>query len=288
MGNGGILKMRQYAIIAASALGLILMFQNCGGPVAFEQDMTKLGSLGVCNGISCDLDPLTDKPAVTTILIALGDEAESQLVVSGASSQLIAETVIRYSSPKNNPKILLVRDSNTGSEDPEDTEFIRRLLSRYDVTFIQASSMGLTAEDLEGYDLIWFNNPGHPMANVESRDALMAFKGAVVLQGDDLARGGGAGFSMTDLTGLTFVDNGTSVTCDGKAWAIDNNTAEQYQVTLDVAKIPGADSNTIEFKYGNDIDNAVAARADLEVLAYAKGSPSTCTERRPAIVRWTK
>lgn len=287
MGNGGILRMRQYAIIAASALGLILMFQNCGSPVAFEQDMTKLGSLGVCNGISCDLDPLTDKPAVTTILIALGDEAESQLVVSGASSQLIAETVIRYSSPKNNPKILLVRDSNTGSEDPEDTEFIKNLLSRYNVTFMQAPNMGLTIDDLEGYDLVWFNNPGHPLANVESRNALMEFKGAVVLQGDDLAQGGGS-FPMTDLTGLSFIDNGTSVTCDGTSYMIDNNTSEQYEVTLDAAKIPGADSSTIQFKYGNDIDNAVAARADLEVLAYAKGSLASCTEQRPAIVRWTK
>lgn len=284
--SGGNLKMRQRTVIALCALVVGLMFQNCGSPVAFQVDATKLGSLGVCNGVSCDLDPLTDKPAVTTILIALGDEANDQLVVKGASSQLIAETVIRYTSPKNNPKVLLVQDRNIGGEDPEDTIWMQRRLSRYNVTYMEEPVGGLTASDVEGYDVVWFNNPGHSMSQVATRDTLMAFKGAVVLQGDDLTRG--AGFELEDLTGLRAVDNGTSVVCDGTSYAIDNNTANQYEVTLDAQKIPGADSSTISFQYGNDIDMSEIIRPDLEVLAWAKGSPATCTEQRPAIVRWTK
>ncbi len=278
--------MRQLAVIFSCLLVVGLMFQNCGSPVQFAVDQSKLGTLGVCNGISCDLDPLTEKPAVTTILIALGDEANDQLVVNGASSQLIAETVIRYTSPQRNPKILLVRDFNTGGEDPEDTTYIQTLLSRYNVTFKQEPEGGLVAADLQGFDLIWFNNPGHQMSHVETRDALLNFSGAVVIQGDDLTHGNG--FSMEALTGLKAIDNGASVTCDGTSYQIDNNTGAQYSVTLDASKIPGADSSTISFQYGNDLDMSEIIRADLEVLAWAKGSPATCTERRPAIVRWTK
>lgn len=278
--------MRQLTVIFSCLLLVGLMFQNCGSPVRFAVDAPKLGSLGVCNGISCELDPLTTKPAVTTILIALGDEANDQLVVNGASSQLVAETVIRYSSPKNNPKILLVQDFNIGAEDPEDTIWMQRRLSRYDVTYLQETSAGLSPSDLQGYDVVWFNNPGHQMSNEATRDALLNFSGAVVIQGDDLTRGNG--FSMEALTGLKYIDNGTSVTCDGTAYAIDNNTGAQYSVTLDSSKIPGADSATISFQYGNDIDMSEILRPDLEVLAWAKGSPTECTDQRPAIVRWTK
>ena len=93
-------------------------------------------SLGVCSGVSCSLTPLTNKPAVTTILLALGDEANNQLVINGNSSQLIAETIIRYSSPVSNPKILVVQDHNIGGEDPEDTIYIvKNLLARYNPRF---------------------------------------------------------------------------------------------------------------------------------------------------------
>ena len=278
--------MRQFAILAVVAVVLGLFFQNCGSEVAFQMDPSRLGTLGVCNGVSCDLDPLTDKPAVTTILIALGDEANDQLVVKGASSQLIAETVIRYTSPKNNPKILLVQDYNIGAEDPEDTIWMQKRLSRYDVTYLQEPATGLSLNDLQGYDVVWFNNPGHQMSNQSTRDALMSFSGAVVIQGDDLTRGNG--FSLEELTGLKPIDNGTSVVCGDQTYAIDNNSAHQYDVTLDPAKIPGADESTISFKYGNDIDLSEIIRADLEVLAWAKGSPDGCVDQRPAIVRWTK
>lgn len=278
--------MRQLAVAFSCLLVVGLLFQNCGSPVKFGVDESKLGTLGVCDGISCDLEPLTDKPAVTTILIALGDEANDQLVVNGASSQLIAETVIRYTSPQNNPKILLVRDSNTGGEDPEDTQYIERLLSRYNVTFLQEPSGGLSPADLEGYDLIWFNNPGHQMSQVETFNALLNFAGAVVMQGDDLTRGNG--FEMGALTGLRHVDNGATLTCAGTIHSIDNNSGAQYNVTLDSTKIPGADASTISFQYGNDIDMSEIIREDLEVLAWAKASPAECTSQRPGIVRWTK
>lgn len=275
---------KRSVFVLSFAIAFVFLFQNCS-KVNFSQDPS-FGKLDVCNGISCDLDPLTDKVAVTTILLALGDEHNNQLVVSGASSQLIAESVIRYTSPKKNPKILLVKDYNTAGEDPEDTTYIHQLLNRYDVTYLEEPAGGIQASDLQGYDLVWWNNPGHPMNSQASRDALINFAGAVVMQGDDLTNGNG--FSLEPLTGLQPIDNGTSVTCGADSFHIDNNTGEQYVVTLDPMKIPGANASTIQFHYGNDIDNSSVAKNGLEVLAMAKASPSQCTEERPAIVRYTK
>jgi hypothetical protein len=269
-------------------LGLTLSFQNCS-KVNFQDtpDLKSVGQLGVCEGISCDLDPLTSKPAVTTILLALGDEANAQLVVNGASSQLIAETVVRYTTPKTNPKILFIHDSGSTGESASDTTYVKeQLLGRYDVTLLKESSEGTKIEELEGYDIVWINNPGYPMGSKNTRDALLAFKGGVVIQGDDMSRGNG--FDLEALTGLKYVDNGTSVRCEGKDYGHDGNAGEQYRVSLAPDKIPGADASTIEFRYGNDIDNTTPARADLEILAVAKGGPEVCTELRPAIVRYLK
>jgi hypothetical protein len=125
------------------------------------------------------------------------------------------------------------------------------------------------------------------MGSEKSRDALARFKGGVILQGDDLAQGNG--FSTESLTGLKFVDNGTSVQCDdGQNYPHDNNSGYKFRVNLDASKIPGASDAMIAFQYGNDIDNTVVARADLEVLASAMGGPASCTKSRPAIVRYQK
>ena len=268
-------------------LSTLIMLTTACGKVGFDQSSSSVGSLGVCAGISCDLTPLTTRPGVVTILMAIGDQVDSQLVVKAASSQLIAETVVRYASPKPSPRILVVIDAGAGSESKEDSVYVaKNLLARYDVRLITETSAGLSAADLNGYDLIWFNNPGAPMSNVRSRDALIAFKGGVIMQGDDL--GYGVDFDNSALTGLKFLDNGTSVTCGGTNYAIDNNAAYQYRVSLDATKIPGANASEIGFVYGNDIDNTVPARADLEVLAQARGPVDSCSQTRPAIVRYLK
>lgn len=278
---------KTFAGIGLITLFIMTAFQNCS-QVGFEDKHQDLqGRLGVCSGTSCELTPLTANPAVTTILMALGEQYNSQLEIAGASSQLIAETVVRYSSPKNNPKILLVEDSNTGGENPEDTVYARDvLLGRYNVTSITIPASGLTEADVAGYDLIWFNNPGHPMGAQQTRETLLAFKGAVVLQGDDLSRG--ASFDLEALTGLHHIDNGTSVNCGGTEYPHDNSVGEQFRVSLVAAKFTGISSSLIDFRYGNDIDNTSAARSDLEVLATAVGGPSACSEQRPAIVRYLK
>ncbi len=274
------------AFVAVSAVAVLMFFQNCSQPGMIIKDPDN--KLSVCQGVSCTLDPLTDKPAVTTILLALGDKANKQLVVNGVSSQLIAETVIRYTSPKNDPKILLVQDYNIYGESPEDTVYIKDvLLKRYNVSFIVEGKNGLTSKDVEGYDLIWFNNPGHPMSSKNTMDILMAFPGAVVLQGDDLSQG--SNFSLEPLTGLKHIDNGTEVICNGKKYYHNDNNGEQFRVSLNATAFPqNTDATAINFRYGNDIDKTVVTKSSVEVIAVAKGGPSACTEERPAIVRYTK
>lgn len=278
-------------LFALLGLSTILAFQNCANP-KMEFAEAKLGSLGVCQGVSCDLTPLTFVPAVTTVLIALGDESDNQLVVDGASSQLIAETVVRYSSPVANPKILLVIDAGAGSESAVDTAYARDvLLKRYNVTVLREPDSGLQLSAIQDYDLIWHNNPGAPMRSRSTMNAYVSFKGGVILQGDDLTWGmDSAGqFTLEKLTGLRHVDNGASVICDdGRTYSHDNNGGEKYRVTMDAGKITGDSTNQIQFRYGNDIDNSEPARSDLQVLAYAQGGPSSCSVKRPAIVRYEK
>ncbi len=205
----------------------------------------------------------------------------------GSAAQLIAEAIVRYTTPVNNPKILLVKDHNSGDESSEDTLYVRdSLLRRYDVTFFEEPSGGLSEADTEGYDLIWLNNPGNPMGSEVTKQRLLSLAGGVVLQGDDLSRG--EGFNVEDLTGLEHVDNGTEVRCAGRDYNHNNNNGEQYRLVLDPAKIPGVDDSTLRFEYGNDIDNTRVLRDDLEVLAYAVGGPKECIEERPAIVRYFK
>lgn len=278
-------------MIFLSATAVLIGFQNCGNDVAFTEKISNLGSLGVCSGVSCDLTPLTATPAVVTILMALGDQANSQLVVKGASAQLIAETVVRYASPENDPKVLLVKDRARGTESASDSDYAKDvLLARYQVTQIEEPVGGLLDSDVSGYDLIWFNNPGTPMGLAVSRDTLIRFRGGVIMQGDDLAHGStsGTAFSMEALTGLRFIDNGTDVTCAGVKYNHNDNNGEKFRVSLDPTKIPGANAATIAFEYGNDIDTTEVSRPGLEVVAYAQGGPAACTEKRPAIVRYLK
>lgn len=278
-------------------LSTILLFQNCS-----KVNMTDLTTGNIdqkseasqdsadlvvpCQGISCELTPLTNKPAVSTILLTLGDKSNSSLVINGASSQLIAETMIRSSSPVNNPKILAVFDNKNGGEDIEDISYVTDvLLSRYNVSVLHTST--LSANDVHGYDLIWYNNPGHPMGSKQTLETLLAFPGGIILQGDDLSRGveDGKSFSLEALTGLKYLDNGTNVVCDGKSFGHDNNSGYKYRVSLDSSRIQGENASVLNFQYGNDIDRTSVLAPDLEVIATAVGGAENCTDQRPAIVR---
>lgn len=267
-------------VTALTAIG----FQNCERAkfTSVQDSFSVIGLAVPCpNGQSCSLNPLTYKPGITTILLALGDQNNQKLVGNPVSNQFLAESVIRFSSPKKDPKILIVKAINHHGEDPEDTLYIQSLLSRYQTTVVAEPSSGLKPDSTQGFDLIWFNNPGYPFSSKVSFDTLMAFEGGVVLQGDDLSRA--ETFSMTPLTGLTHIDNGTSVKCGNNTYPHDNNSGYQYRVGLNPEHVQGLDEADITFRYGNDIDNTVVAEPEIIVLAYARGGPADCVEPRPVV-----
>lgn len=279
-GNMGWGNLRLAMVIGTCGV-IAAVFQNCTNAKFQMIDDDSVARL--CGTQSCSLNPLTKKPAVTTILLALGDEANSKLVGNPVSNQYLAETVIRFSTPQINPKILIVRALNNHGEDPEDTVYIQNLLKRYSADLINEPASGIKPADVAGYDLVWFNNPGYPFSSAVSFDTLKTFGGGVVLQGDDLSRA--ETFSMSDLTGLKYIDNGTSVVCAGRTYPHDNNSGEQYRVGLDPARVQGLGSAEISFRYGNDIDNTEILDPSIEVLATAIGGPAACTEERPVVVR---
>ncbi len=304
-------KSSRYGIaISGSLTFLMLFFQNCsqGGKIAVANtdsrettsvtidpqpagDTTPAGpDLTVCNGVSCSLAPITQKVAVTTILLALGDEVDDQLVIAGGSSQLIAESVVRYTTPVTSPHVLVVHDRGSGGESAYDTQYVMKvLLSRYNPQFLEEPADGITDKDLEGYDLVWFNNPGNPMTTKKSLETLVAFKGGVVLQGDDLSWG--RDFSMEKLTHVKNIDNGTDVRCSGsgtQSYHMDNNSGQQYTVKMDAEKMPTPNSESLNFKYGNDIDLVSVAGTDVEILATAQGGPDECGDNRATIFRYFK
>jgi hypothetical protein len=290
-------KLALSIIALSSTFVFALVFQNCNrvdfaagtAPATDSASSTPI-SIGTpaapCTEGDCGLTPLVSHPGVVTILLALGDKVNDSLVVNGGAARFIAETSVRYSSPLSDPKILVVRDLNNHGESAYDPQYIAQvLLARYRTNFQDEPVGGLTAADLAGYDLIWFNNPGYPMGSIKSRDALLAFKGGVVLSGDDMSQG--SNFDMSALTGLKFIDNGSTVNCSGKTFNQDNNVGGQYKVTIDESKIPGAQGASLNLLYGNDIDNTIASNT-VEVIASAVGGDASCTQTRPTIVRYPK
>ncbi len=230
------------------------------------------------------------------MLVAFGDLVEEKLVITEASSRLIAQNAVKYASPKVQPKILVVKDFNNQGESSYDTEYIAKiLLANYlKVDVLNETSAGLKASDVEGYDLIWFNNPGHPMGSAKSMKVLMDFKGGVILSGDDLTRG--SNFSLENLTGLKYIDNGASISCNGKNYSYDNNnvSGRRYQVKVADEFFPDMPLELKSFEYGNDIDNSslstlIDTKTKIQVLAYANGAKGACEDnKRPVIVRYEK
>jgi hypothetical protein len=136
--------------------------------------------------------------------------------------------------------------------------------------------------------VVWFSNPGYPMDDIATLQALTQFSeagGGVVLQGDDMSWSWGNAFSLEPLTQLKHQDNGTEYCGE----SIDNGSGT-YQVTFADSTHPilsGLAGET--FTYGDDIDTVTANRVGAEVLATATvvtGKKKNCKDK-PVIVAYT-
>ena len=223
---------------------------------------------------------------VATILLTLGDPGIPPTV----GAQLVRQTAL-WVVPKANPRVLVVRDDNHHNEDVSDSEIVRDMLiaSGLQTDLIEEPDGGLTAGAFVGYDVIWFSNPGYPMDDQGTFNALLSASQSgkgVVLQGDDLTWSWGQSFSMAPLTHLNHKDNGTNA-C---GTAVDNRKGGKYVVKIDSGANPiGAGLEGIEFPYGNDIDRSVA-RGEGETVVSATVSvldgkgKVVCTDNRPVVV----
>lgn len=192
-------------------------------------------------------------------------------------AQKIAFNAMSWVSPVVNPHILVVRDDDHHGEAPNENSFLRAAFSEIDATFVNEPSSGIELQDLLGYDIVWLSNPGYPVDDKKTFEALRAFQaqgGAVIVQGDDMAQSMGGSFSMEELTRLKFLNNGTS-SCGVN---IDNNSGGLYDISF--SEHPLSTGLTgFKIPYGDDIDNTTPLGLGEFVVATAevRGKEGRCT-----------
>jgi hypothetical protein len=223
------------------------------------------------------------KGRVATILLTMtASETDAD-----ARNKLMANTV-NWASPVDAPRVLFVLDDFNHGEFANDTKALYQSLATagYDASYLQEQGNGIKASDLAGYDVIWFSNPGYPMDDKASFNALLEFSkngGGIVLQGDDMTWSYASAFPTTPLTHLRHMENGTSACGVG----IDNQKGGRYRVTMNAATHPvieGLEGSS--FLYGDDIDKSEALDG-TEVVAWAtvEGKPNCA--KRPVVTAFT-
>ncbi len=230
--------------------------------------------------------PVRASGRVATVMLTL----DASDLPKETVNRLVAQTV-NWASPVDAPRVLFVRDDFHHDEFAHDTAKLYDTLvaSGYAASFLDEPADGISVADLEGYDVVWFSNPGYPMDDVASFHALLQFSeagGGVVLQGDDMSAAYGQAFSPDRLTQLEHIDNGTSY-C-GKN--IDNGKGA-YDVSLVSTAHPivaGLEGQS--FKYTDDIDTArllAPSAGQSEVLAWATADKGKDCGAKPVIVAFT-
>ncbi len=223
------------------------------------------------------------KGRVATILLTMTATEQDP----SARDQLMANA-INWASPVDAPRVLFVLDDFNHGEFADDTQALYESLSTsgYDASYLQETGSGIKASDLAGYDVVWFSNPGYPIDDKDSFNALLEFSkngGGVVLQGDDMTWSYGNAFPTTPLTHLRHVENGTSACGVG----IDNLKGGRYRVTMNSETHPVIEGlEGASFLYGDDIDKSVALDG-TEVVAWATVEGKASCEKRPVITAFT-
>ena len=225
------------------------------------------------------------KGRVATILLTMTATETTEETMM----KLVANTV-NWASPVDAPKVLFVLDDSNHGEFGDDTKQIYEKLvaAGYSAAYLDEPENGITSEMLEGYDVVWFSNPGYPMDDQQSFNVLLQFSqagGGIVMQGDDMSWSWGQNFSTAPLTHLTQIDNGT----DACGVHIDNGQGGKYRVTMNQATHPVIEGiEGASFLYGDDIDSATPTGPETEVVAWAtvEGAKGSC-EKRPAVTAFT-
>jgi hypothetical protein len=235
--------------------------------------------------------PVRARGRVATMLLTL-DASDMQ---PETVNRLVAQT-INWVSPVDAPRVLFLRDDFHHDEFAYETSKLYTTLTAagYTASFVDEAADGIGIEELASYDVVWFSNPGYPMDDLKTFNALRQFSeagGGVVMQGDDMSWSHGSAFPTEPLTQLRHIDNGTEY-CGQN---IDNGSGE-YKVTLPEVSHPilaGLEGQS--FRYTDDIDTAElitgSSEGTSEVLAWAtveggKNKNKVCGTK-PVIVAFT-
>lgn len=227
--------------------------------------------------------PIEDEPAGRMAMFVLTISKPS--IGTDVSSRLITQAV-DWVSPVDDARVLVVLDDGRRFEFPTDPVFVTDTLREagWDVDSVEEPSTGLRPSDLVGYDVVWFANPGWPLDDRASRDALLQYQsrgGGLVLQGDDITYALGQAFSMSPLTKVQFVHNGTPY-CGVR---INNNTGNYYEVSVvDETHPVTAGLEGMSFLYNDDIDVTRSLGLGEQVLAWANLPGGSDCASHPAIV----
>ena len=231
--------------------------------------------------LPCDADPVG---RTATVLMTLDTPSLHTDLAPALAQQSVA-----WVSPVLQPRVLVVRDDGHHGESADDPASIQGWLlddlDNAEVSWMDEPKGGLSVDALDGFDVVWFSNPGYPMNDRMSFESLKTFSaagGGVVLQGDDMGWSFGNAWSMAPMTRVDWVDNGVRE-C---GVLVNNNKHETYTVTLAsdhalLGELAGA-----SFEYADDIDFTRARGEGEVVLASANLTASPCREDRPVIVGW--
>ena len=218
---------------------------------------------------------------VATVLLDLSDDS-----VAPAAGAELARSLVGWVTPVMAPRVLVVEDDRNVGGDAGDVDRITQWLvdAGMDVTQIDEPHQGLSLDDVDTYDVVWFSNPGRPMDDAATAAVLTWFahegKG-VVLQGDDMSAPMGRSFDLSHLTGLTPLTTGDT-TCDLRT---DDGGDAPFQVAFDAAHPALGALSGQGFAYANDIDHTVPVQAGEQVLGWATvDTAAGCATEVPVVV----
>ncbi len=270
---------------------------SCQSRACGADPVTK-ADCGTCNpGASCD-DAGQCVPnhsgKVVTIVMALTHERLAYTDLFFLKRSRLAEQAVEWVSGLAKPKVLVVGDDSArGAAAAREPKIIRRMLRWQHIAadYLAEPSGGLSSQQLEGYDVVWFSNPNAAIDDARSVQVLTDFVrrgGGLVLQGEDITQGR----SIEALTGLRYLSDG-DYSC-GRS--IVRSRYESYEVRVDRAGrhavTDGLEGDV--FYYGSDIDSSVLiAGGKATVLAWAgvanhmgRGCDGTKCDKQPVIVAY--
>ncbi|MFB6372367.1 MAG: hypothetical protein ABEN55_04510 [Bradymonadaceae bacterium] len=256
--------------------------------LAEQQNQDIQSRAGVDFGIQSTVDcpPPEQRGRAVTILMALSQ-------ADGGDIPWLIQNSIRWATPVDNApdtNVLYVLDDNSGDAFlPADRDLVLNILRNEGTKFatdaIEEPEGGLTIDQLEGYDVVWFANPTEPLDDATTFDTLRQFQmqgGGLILQGDDMAHANLAGDrSMQTFTGLEVINNGATACGDQIAGNPDNSYQLAY-TDEPLSILEALRGRT--FTYPEDIDHVRPTLTGEQVVANASYSSGDCTYRGPAVV----